>query len=43
LDAINIAHPATLVIDGGGIVRYVYRGSNRFDRATVEPVLAVVN
>ena len=30
-DALNIAHPATLVIcrnsDGGGIVRYVYRGA----------------
>ena len=39
LDAINVAHPATLVINGGGIVRYIYRGSNQFDRAPVEPVL----
>ena len=39
LDAINIAHPATLVIDRGGIVRYVYRGSNQGDRAPLEPVL----
>ena len=40
LDAINIAYPATLVIDGGGTVRYIYRGSNQFDRAPVEQVLA---
>src|SRR5919109_2249929 len=39
LDAINIAHPATLVIDRSGIVRYIYRGSNQFDRAPVEPLL----
>jgi peroxiredoxin len=39
LDAINIAHPATLVIDRGGLVRYVYRGSNQFDRAPMEQVL----
>lgn len=39
LDAINIAHPATLVIDRGAIVRYIYRGSNQFDRAPVEPFL----
>jgi peroxiredoxin len=42
LDAINIAHPATLVVDGGGVVRYVYRGSNQLDRAPLEPVLDVV-
>ncbi|HYL14288.1 MAG TPA: redoxin domain-containing protein [Terriglobales bacterium] len=39
LDAINIAHPATLIIDRSGIVRYIYRGSNQFDRAPVEPFL----
>jgi len=27
-DALNIAHPATLVIDQGGILRYIYRGSS---------------
>ena len=27
-DAINIAHPATLVIDRSGSVRYIYRGDN---------------
>jgi peroxiredoxin len=39
LDAFNIAHPATLVIDRDAMVRYVYRGSNQFDRAPVEQVL----
>ena len=42
-DAYNIAHPATLVIcrnsDGGGIVRYVYRGDNQLDRAPLDEVL----
>jgi peroxiredoxin len=39
-DAINIAHPATLVIDRGGIVRYIYRGDNQLDRASLDEVLA---
>lgn len=42
LDAINIAHPATLVIDRGGIIRYIYRGGNQFDRAPVDLVLDAV-
>jgi peroxiredoxin len=42
-DALNIAHPATLVIrrdnDSGGLVRYIYRGDNQVDRAPLEEVL----
>lgn len=38
-DAINIAHPATLVVNGGAMVRYIYRGDNQTDRAPVEGVL----
>ena len=38
-DALNIAHPATLVIDGGGSVRYIYRGDNQVDRAPLDEVL----
>ena len=38
-DAINIAHPATLIIDRGGIVRYMYRGDNQLDRAPLDEVL----
>jgi peroxiredoxin len=39
-DAINIAHPATLVIDRAGIVQYIYRGHGQTDRAPVEQVMA---
>jgi peroxiredoxin len=46
-DALNIAHPATLVIgrdekDRGGIVRYIYRGDNQLDRAPLDEVLGVL-
>ena len=41
-DAINIAHPATLVIDGGGTVRYIYRGESQADRAPMERILEAV-
>jgi peroxiredoxin len=45
-DAINIAHPATLVIsrddDHGGIVRYIYRGDNQLDRAPLDEVLGAL-
>jgi peroxiredoxin len=42
MDAINIAHPATLVIDSGGTVRYIYRGKNQLDRAPMEQVTEAV-
>jgi peroxiredoxin len=38
-DASNIAHPATLVIDRGGVIRYLYRGDNQNDRAPLDEVL----
>jgi peroxiredoxin len=41
-DAINIAHPATLVIDGGGTTRYIYRGDSQNDLAPIEKVLEAV-
>jgi len=41
-DAINIAHPATLVVDGNGTVRYIYRGENQMDRAPIEQVMEAV-
>ena len=41
-DAIRIAHPATLVVDRSGVVRYIYRGNDQTDRAPVEEVLAAV-
>jgi peroxiredoxin len=41
-DAINIAHPATLVVDGAGTVRYIYRGDSQTDRAPLELVMQAV-
>jgi len=41
-DAINIAHPATLVIDRGACVRYIYRGDNQLDRAPLDDVIRVL-
>ena len=42
-DALNIAHPATLVIDQERSIRYVYRGDNQLDRAPLEQVIVSVN
>jgi len=41
-DAINIAHPATLIIDKSDTVRFIYRGKNQNDRIPVEAVVEVV-
>ena len=41
-DAFNIAHPATLVIDKEGMVRYIYRGESQTDRAPMEQVMDVI-
>jgi peroxiredoxin len=41
-DAINIAHPATFVIDRGGSVRYIYRGDSQLDRAPIDEVLGAL-
>jgi peroxiredoxin len=50
-DALNIAHPATLVIgrdhdcgdtDRGGLVRYIYRGANQLDRAPLDEVIGAL-
>jgi len=42
IDAFDIAHPATLVIDRRGIVRWIYRGDNQHDRAPMDDVLTTV-
>lgn len=41
-DALNIAHPATLVIDQEQSIRYIYRGDNQLDRAPLERVIVAV-
>jgi peroxiredoxin len=42
MDALNIAHPATVVIDRERYVKYIYRGENQHDRAPLEDVLEAV-
>ena len=42
MDAFNIAHPATLIIDRDGVIRFIYRGANQADRAPLEQVLDVL-
>ena len=39
IDAWNIAHPATFVLDKTGRVRYIYKGASQSDRAPMEEVL----
>ena len=41
-DAINIAHPATLVIDKDRKIRYIYRGDNQLDRVPLDEVIEVL-
>ncbi len=38
-DAFRVAHPATLIIDRSGTVRYIYRGDNQTDRAPIDEIL----
>ena len=42
VDAFRIAHPATLVVDQEGIIRYIYRGDNQTDRAPLEQVFSAL-
>jgi methyl-accepting chemotaxis protein len=42
IDAWNIAHPATLVIDRESRVRYIYKGTSQTDRSPLEEVLKAV-
>jgi peroxiredoxin len=42
MDALNIAHPATLVIERDRNVDYIYRGDSQTDRAPFDQVLEAV-
>ena len=42
MDAIHIAHPATLVVDRQRKVTYIYRGDNQTDRAPLSQVMEAV-
>jgi peroxiredoxin len=43
MDAFNIAHPATLVVDRGGVIRFIYRGDSQADRAPLQQVYDVLS
>ena len=43
LEAIAIAKPATFVLDGGGVIRFIAVGANQLDRAPVEQVMEMVS
>ena len=42
VDAVNIAHPATLVIDRERKIGYIYRGDSQTDRAPFNLVMEAV-
>ena len=42
LDAINIARPATFVINPQGKLNYIYVGKSQYDRAPIEGVLSAL-
>jgi peroxiredoxin len=41
-DAIDIARAASLAVDRGGTVRFIYRGEGQADRIPVDAVMAVL-
>ena len=41
IDAFNSAHPASFLIDAGGILRYSFVGSTQFQRAPMGDILSV--
>jgi peroxiredoxin len=42
LDAINIAHPATFVVDRGGVARLIYVGLDQHDRMPLDGIMEVL-
>ncbi len=42
LDAINIARPATFIIDQSGKILYIYVGASQTDRAPINQLLEVL-
>jgi peroxiredoxin len=41
-DAIRITHPATLIVDRDGVVRYIYAGEDQADRAPIQEIFEVL-
>ena len=42
LDALNIAHPATFIVDRHGMIRMIYVGLDQHDRMPVQAILEVL-
>ncbi len=42
LDALRIAHPATFIVDRGGVARMIYVGLDQHDRMPVEAIMQVL-
>jgi peroxiredoxin len=42
VDAINIARPATFIVDRQGMIRSIYVGSSQFDRWAMEELLTAL-
>jgi peroxiredoxin len=42
LDAVRIAHPATFVVDRGGVARLIYVGIDQHDRMPVDAIMQVL-
>ena len=42
LESVHIARPASFVVGGDGLVRFVHVGSNQFDRGDLEQALETV-
>ncbi len=43
LESYNIARPAVFLVDGKGIIRYIYVGYNQADYPTAQEVLAALD
>ena len=42
IDALNIAHPATFIVDRHGKIRMIYVGMDQRDRMPVQAILEVL-
>lgn len=42
LDALRIAHPATFVVDRGGVARLIYVGLDQHDRMPVDAIMQIL-
>jgi peroxiredoxin len=43
IDAINMARPASFLIDAARTIRYVFVGSSQFERADLQAILKVAD